>query len=162
MDTNKQNSTLCTTEVVNGETGLTPTHEQTALLLASGQNIKSVAERVKVNRGTIYNWLKYAPFMCFYNRQCADNKNTLMAGLCGLADDALKTINDCLHSDNEATRLKTAMWLAEKITNTVIGEADIRALIERECTTDTWGELPKTTFNEKMYNKRLSELGIDG
>ena len=36
MDTNQQNTTLSKVEVVSGETGLTPTQEKTALLLASG------------------------------------------------------------------------------------------------------------------------------
>lgn len=161
MDTNQQNTTLSKVEVVSGETGLTPTQEKTALLLASGQNIKAVAECVKVNRSTIYSWLKYAPFVCFYNRQCADNKNTLMAGLCGLADEALQTIKSCLHSANEATRLKTAIWLTERIFNTQIGEADIRTVIEKECTGDAWGALPETFFNESKYKKRLSELCLD-
>ena len=94
---------------VNTQTGLTPIQEQAAILLASGDSFTAVAEKVSVNRSTLYKWQMQITFQCFFNQQCNDYKNNLKNGLFGLANEALSAIRDCLHSDNEATRLKAAM-----------------------------------------------------
>lgn len=159
MDKNRQKSTDL--PEVNKETGLTPIQEQTAILLASGETITAVADRLSLNRGTIYNWQKQITFKCFFNRQCADSRGNLVMGLFGLANEALNTIRECLHSDNEATRLKAAIWLTEKINNIPVGQTDVIAAVKKECTHSPldW-DLGKEELNERQYKARLKELGV--
>lgn len=159
MSKNQQKSTYL--PEVNKETGLTPIQEQTAILLASGETITAVAEQLSLNRGTIYKWQKQIAFNCFFNRQCADSKSNLIIGLFGLAHEALNTIKDCLHSDNEATRLKAAMWLTDKINNITVGQTDVIAAVKKECTKSAldW-DLGKDEFNERQYKEKLKELGV--
>ena len=51
MNENRQKPTESTTE-----SGLTPIQEQAAILLASGENVTSVSEKLNLNRSTIYQW----------------------------------------------------------------------------------------------------------
>ena len=159
MYKNKQKSTDL--QEVNKETGLTPIQEQTAILLASGETITAVADQLSLNRGTIHKWQKQVSFKCFFNRQCADSRENLVIGLFGLANEALSTIRDCLHSDNEATRLKAAMWLTEKISNIPIGQTDVITAVKKECTHSPidW-DISKGEFDKMQYKARLKKLGI--
>lgn len=48
------------------ESGLTPIQEQAAIMLASGENITSVSEKLNLNRSTIYQWQQKITFQCFF------------------------------------------------------------------------------------------------
>jgi hypothetical protein len=65
-------------------------------------------------------------FQCFFNQQCNDYKNNLKNGLFGLDDESLSAIRDCLHSDNEANRLKAAMWVTDKVELLEVGKTDLK------------------------------------
>lgn len=159
-DKNKQISTDLLE--VSKETGLTPLQEQTAILLASGGTITEVAEQLSLNRGTIYKWQKQITFKCFFNRQCADNRGNLVTGLFGLANEALSTIRDCLHSENEQTRLKAAMWLTDKIKDVPVGQTDVIAAVKKECTNSPFDwDMEENKLDEQKFNATLKQLGIE-
>ena len=166
MNKKKQNSTKPTGKNkpvdVSQETGLTPIQEQAAMLLASGESITAVADKLSLNRGTIYKWQKDVTYKCFFNRQCADNRSTLAIGLFGLAEEALTAVRECLHSQNEGTRLKAAMWLTERLDNFSIGQTDVREAIRKECTHPllNW-QIEEETLNKREYLERLAALGLD-
>lgn len=146
---------------VNALTGLTPIQEQAAILLASGDTITAVAEKISVNRSTLYKWQMQVTFQCFFNQQCTDYKNNLKNGLFGLADEALNAIRDCLHSENEATRLKAAMWITDKVELSETGSTNVRAALKGRHTKNSlndWGDL--STFDEKGYKDELRRLGL--
>lgn len=148
--------------IVNTQTGLTPIQEQAAILLASGDSFTAVAEKISVNRSTLYKWQMQITFQCYFNQQCNDYKNNLKYGLFGLADEALNAIRDCLHSNNEATRLKVAMWVTDKVELAEIGDCDIKQTIRGRHTTSSlndWGDL--STFDEKGYKTELKKLGLN-
>lgn len=76
MDNSKQNLTK-STQV----TGLTPQQEQAAILLASGEGVTEVADKLNVNRATIYLWQQKINFQCFYNQQCQIIQDNIRNGL---------------------------------------------------------------------------------
>lgn len=160
MSDKRQQKTAVLTEI-NHQTGLTPTQEQAAMLLASGESLTAVAEKVNVNRSTIYKWQTLITFQCFFNRQCADYRANLRNGLFGLADEALAAIRNSLHSDNESIRLKAAMWLTEKIELADTGSTDVKEVLKAKNTKNSladWGDL--TTFDEDSFNADLKRLGL--
>jgi len=147
---------------VNGLTGLTPIQEQAAMLLASGETLTAVADKVNVNRSTIHKWQAQITFQCFFNRQCADLRSNLRNGLFGLADEALAAIRESLHSENESIRLKAAMWLTEKIELADTGSTDVKEVLKGKNTKNSladWGDL--TTFDEKAFKDDCKKLGLD-
>ena len=153
-----------TEKSVNASTGLTPIQEQAALLLASGETITAVATKLEVNRCTLYEWQKLVTFQCYFNQQATDYRDSLRNGLFGLADEALKVIKGCLQSGNEITRLKTAIWLIERVKDVDTGETDVREVIKEKCThiQTPWDmEKPVSVFNENEYNKELKRLHLE-
>ena len=130
--------------------------------MANGESITAVANKLNINRSTIYDWQKQAPYKCFFNKQCADNRSTLSVGLFGLAQEALTAVRDCLHSQNEQTRLKAAMWLTERLDNFSIGVTDVREALKDECTHPVinWA-VDGDELDKKEYKQRLKALGLD-
>ena len=82
-------------------------------------------------------------------------------GLFGLAQEALTAVRDCLHSQNEQTRLKAAMWLTERLENFSIGQTDVREAIKQDCTSSTLDWEIKPDFNEIAYKEQLEVWGLD-
>ena len=149
---------------VNTSTGLTPIQEQAALLLASGETITAVAAKLELNRCTLYEWQKLITFKCYFNQQATDYRDSLRNGLFGLADEALNVIKGCLQSGNEITRLKTAIWLIERVKDVDTGSTDVRAVLKERCThiQAPWDmSVPMSVFNEKEYNKELERLHLE-
>lgn len=142
------------------DTGLTPTQEQAATLLASGVSVTDVANRLEISRAAIYLWQKQITFKCFFNRRCSESRNSLLNGLYGLANEALATIRDSLHSENEQVRLKAAMWITEKIQGIEISEVDVVEAVRDESTYYDHHWSKEATFHKKEYNHRLKELGV--
>lgn len=159
MSDKRQQKTAVLTEI-DHQTGLTPTQEQAAILLASGETLTAVAEKVNVNRSTIYKWQALITFQCFFNRQCADYRANLRNGLFGLADEALTAIRNSLHSDNESVRLKAAMWLTEKIELADTGQTDVKEALKAKNTKNTLADWSMSTFDEVGFNSDLRRLGL--
>lgn len=128
-------------------------------MLASGYSVLSVAEELKVSRGIIYEWRRLITFRCYVNEQSKDYVDTIKGGVMSLADEAIAAIRESLHSDNEATRLKAAMWVADKAKDYQVGETNVIEAVKRECTTamfDGWEE----QLDERTYKQKLKELGL--
>lgn len=140
-------------------TGLTPTQEQAATLLASGTSITEVADKLNVSRASLYIWQKQTTFQCYFNRCCNEARSTLMGGLYGLAQEALATIKDCLQSEDEKIKLKAAIWIADKIQSVEIREhTDIVAYLTDEATYAERYEEPY--LHEEELKQKLEELGL--
>lgn len=147
---------------VSKETGLTPIQEKACILLASGCTITDVAERLSLNRGTLYKWQMQTPFKCFFNKQCADVKYNLVSGMLGLANDAVGTIRECLSSTNDAVRLKAAFWIVEKIDSLEIGQTNVVLALKEECTHNNfWSDDMGVTLDEKEFKQKLDYWGVE-
>lgn len=148
---------------VNKTTGLTPIQEQVAILMASGESITSISERLNLNRSTIYQWQKKQSFKCFLNQQRKDAKENLRNGLFGLHDSALKAVIDCLKSDNESIKLRTAMYIISRVERQPIGSTDIRDVLKEQSTEDIIENLSSQTkeFDWMKYKRLLQENGLE-
>lgn len=147
-------------ETISPATGLTPQQEQACILLASGESYTTVAQRLKINRGTLYKWLDYnLPFKCYYNSQRIKYRERILERVFGLFDSAISVLSKSLNSDNEAIRLKAAMWLIGRMDNhnreLQDQENDIRAVLMRRYTVFA-GDLP--LLNDYEYKKALKKL----
>ncbi|RRD70993.1 helix-turn-helix domain-containing protein [Tannerella forsythia] len=69
---------------VNTQTGLTPIQEQAAILLASGNSVTAVAEKIRVNRSTLYKWQMQITFQCFLINNVMTIRTTLEMACLGL------------------------------------------------------------------------------
>lgn len=142
-------------------TGLTPQQEQAALLLASGESVTDVASKVNVNRATIYLWLQKVGFQCFYNQQCQIIKDNIKNGIFGLYADALQAVKDTLQSDNEAARLKAAMYVIGKIELIDTSQQDPVEAIKKLCTSSAFPDFDDyVTFDSKKYDALMLENGL--
>jgi hypothetical protein len=140
-------------------TGLTPQQEQAATMLASGDNISTVARQLNLNRSTLYEWQENTAFKCFYNQQCHDHQQAVKNALFGLHSAAVDTLTDLLNNGNENTRLKAAMWLLERVASVEVGETKIRAALKAQCTHSTFDE-GWDKLNEREYKRELERYGL--
>ncbi len=156
MDKTKQNFTNLTLV-----TGLTPVQEQAAILLASGESVTEVASKVNVNRATIYLWQQKINFQCFFNQQCQIIQDNIRNGLCGLYADAMQAVKDTLKSDNEAARLKAAMYVISKVELMDTSRQDPEAEIRKLCTYSTFPSADDyVTFDQTKFDSLMKENGL--
>lgn len=141
------------------ESGLTPLQEQAAILLASGETITAIAEKLEINRSTLYEWQDILTFRCFYNKQCEIIRERIKAGLFGIQDEAFKAIKDILTGDNAAIKLKAAIWLIERASATGIGETDphsaLKEMVHPSGNFSFWN-----SYHEKEYLKLLEKFHL--
>lgn len=158
MDKGNKNERKAT---ISPTTGLTPQQEQACILLASGESVTDVADKLSLNRGTLYKWQQNKAFECYYNKRCQEYKEEVRNGLLGLHQQAVATIEQLITTGSEATRLKAATLVLEKIEAIEVGETSIRRALKGQCTTtnNDWGDL--TTFDEKEYKRQLKAFGLD-
>lgn len=153
MDKKQQNPTNPT------ETGLSSVQEQTAILLACGESITAVAEKMNVNRSTIYQWQELLTFQCFYNQQKQDIRENLRSEIFMLGEFAVDVLKDCLQSDNEQTRLKASIAILDRIEKVNIGHCSARNVLREKA---TYGYLPDDDiyFHEDVYQRLLNKNGL--
>lgn len=142
-------------------TGLTPQQEQACVLLASGENYTTVAEKLGINRGTLYEWQKDIAFKCFYNRQCKDYQAEITNGVMSLHRTALDTVRGLLLEGNDSTRLKAAFWVLDKVTSMQVGHADLTEAVKAECTSSWTDELKIESFDRKKYDELMARYGYE-
>ena len=93
------------------------------------------------------------------NEQSKDYVDTIKGGVMSLADEAIAAIRDSLHSENEATRLKAAMWVADKAKDYQVGETNAVEAVKKECTTAMFSGGDEQ-LDEGVYKQKLKELGL--
>lgn len=144
---------------ISPATGLTPQQEQACVLLASGESYTATAQRLNINRGTLYKWQEMLPFQCFYNQQCSDYKAEVRNALLGLHAEAVNTVRELMHNGGEATRLKAAIWLLEKVEAVKVNGTNIRTVLRERYTEHISDDYSR--FNEYCYQEALKEFGLE-
>ena len=157
-DKNEQNRTQF--PKVNPQTGLTAIQEQCAMLLAAGERVSEVADKLQVSRSTIYQWNDSVTFQCFTNQLRDEVQRHTNQTLFSLAGEALSAIRQALKSGSESIRLKSAIWLLERIGKFDVGECSPFNILRKESTFNEY-EMNQEFFSSKYYNKRLKELGLE-
>lgn len=142
---------------VSAETGLTPIQEQACIMLASGESITTVADKLSVNRGTLYKWQDDESFECFFNQQRQDYKNDVRNGLLGLHRRAINAVSELLDTGNDNTRLKLAMWILDKVENMGIGATRIRSVLKDRC---AYYDDLQPRMSDTEYQRLLNEYGL--
>ena len=92
---------------------LTPQQADACMMIASGESITKVAKKLKINRSTIYQWLKDMHFKKCLDEQCRENQEEARNMLRGMRLKAVETIRDLMSSGDEKTRLKASIWMLE-------------------------------------------------
>lgn len=141
--------------------GLTPQQERACILLASGENYTTVAEKLGINRGTLYEWQKDTAFKCFYNRQCKDFQDEITNGVMSLHKTALDTVRILLLEGNDNTRLKAAFWVLDKVASMQVGQADLIEAVKDECTLNWGDEIKIETFDREKYDELMARYGYE-
>jgi hypothetical protein len=144
------------------KTGLTPLQEKVATLLATGESISSIAEKLDLNRGTIYQWQQKLAFQCYFNFQRLQAKETLQNGLYGLYSNALDTIKECLNSENEAIKFKTATFIIQKVEECSLEDVDIYEAIKKKATKKLFPDIEESQMflDKSEYNRLIKENGL--
>ena len=91
-----------------GESGaITPIQQQAITLMLSGSNLTDVAKSVQISRMTIHNWLRHdAAFIAAYNAWRFDVARSARARLMGLAEPAVKAIQQALEAGDAHLALR--------------------------------------------------------
>lgn len=97
------------------DSGLKPKQEEAAALLAVGTSIADVARQVKVNRNTIYEWLRLPEFAAFYKRQLRDVRREIQGKLSAMAEEATNTLETLMRDGGEQSKLKAATYILDRI-----------------------------------------------
>lgn len=144
------------------ETGLTPVQEQTAILLASGESISSVAEKLNLNRSTIYQWQEILTFQCFFNQQKQDIRESIRNEIFKIGKNAVKVLKDCMESNDEKLRLKASLEVIDRIESASIGEYNVRKILKEEATYKPLDiDLNAPVLDEEKYVELLEEYGLN-
>lgn len=144
---------------VNPQTGLTPIQEQAAVLMASGETLTAVADKLSINRCTLYKWFENVAFQCYYNRQCQDVKTEVKNGVLGLCADAVTTLRNLLNNGNETTQLKACMWIMERAGQIDIGETNVKRALKKEATHPIV-DANFTKVDIREYKSLLADYGV--
>lgn len=154
-DNNQQNATI------SPATGLTPQQEQACILLASGESYTATAQRLNINRGTLYKWQLSLPFQCFYNQQCSNYKAEVRNAIFGLHALAVSTVKELINNGSEATRLKASVWLLEKIGAVEVGNTDVREILKERCYRQVHDNKLTVALSNDAYRRTLKEFGLN-
>lgn len=157
-DKNQQNPTN-PINLMDAQSGLTTKQIEAATLIVAGETITSIADKLNINRSTIYEWLEKVTFQCYINRLLKDIVCKLNNELYSIGVDAIKALKETLQSNNDVIKLKAAQFIIESLTNKEIKESDPKKVFKAQCTTIPgvqWGEV----FNEGQYENLLKENGL--
>ena len=99
------------------QNGLTSLQEKAAHLIAIGTKVQDVAEKVGVDRVTIWNWKKGSHFLAFLNCLRNEYRESSQSKILALHDQAKETLTRCLNSENETVALKAALAVLDRVEN---------------------------------------------
>lgn len=145
---------------VSSATGLTKIQEEACSLLARGEGVGAIAERLGVTQDSLFLWQRQPTFKCYYNRQRYIIRHTATQGVYSLAGEALSTLRDCLNSVNDSVRLKAATFILDKLQAEEVGAIDIVEEVRAEATYDD-SSYNGSRFHEDEYRQRLDALGVE-
>ena len=141
------------------KSGLTPTQEEAVKMLVAGESASMVEEKLKLEEGTIHQWRKTITFQCYYNKQCDIIKQDMRNRMLASYNLALSTLEECMASENEAIRLKSATWIIEKVSSFTFGKTNPVEVIRNQCTSvSDWTQEP--ILDDKKFKKMLAENGL--
>ena len=141
------------------KTGLTQTQEQAAQLLTNGQSLVEVSEQLGIEKLVLIQWLGLPTFHAYTNQLLKQRLEQISNNLGSLYLQASNVIKDCLKSESETIKLKTAMYLIKKMEEKPIGQTDAKAIIKEECTTSPFDDFGESVDEEK-YKKMCREHGL--
>ena len=157
-DKNQQNPTN-PINLMDAQSGLTTKQIEAATLIVAGETITSIADKLNINRSTIYEWLEKVTFQCYINRLVKDIVCKLNNELYSMGIEAIKAVKEVLQSKNDIIKLKAAQFIIENLTNKEIKESNPKIVFKNQCTylpDIQWG----TEFNEMQYENLLKENGL--
>ncbi|MBM3136767.1 MAG: helix-turn-helix domain-containing protein [Chloroflexi bacterium] len=100
----------------NSQSNLDGKQEKALEMILQGEKDVAIAERLGINRTTIYRWRKHdSEFM-----EALDERQTLMReaarqGLMDLMDTALETVKEALSNGDSRTRLQAARMVLDML-----------------------------------------------
>lgn len=159
MENNNDKNQQKPTNLIDSQTGLNAKQIEAATLIVAGETITSIADKLNINRSTIYEWLEKVTFQCYINRLLKDIVCKLNNELCSMGIEAIKALKEVLQSKNDMIKLKAAQFIIENLTNKEIEESNPKKIFTKQCTTIPdvqWGEV----FNERQYENLLKENGL--
>lgn len=145
---------------VNVETGLTAVQEKAAQLLLVGMSKTEIANELKIDRGTLYNWIDKLTFQAYMNKLFEEAKKNSELGLFSMVNKAVLALNSSLESDNKSVKLKAAIWLFETIKNMTPGESNPREII-RNMSNEYMKFEPDVIFNVQKYDFLIEKYDLD-
>ena len=128
-------------------------------MLAAGDSISDVADKVGVARITLYQWRKTDVFKCYLNQQVEEIQENLKSGVLSMHRAALDAICDVMLGGSETARLRAAMWVCDKVEALQVGHTDIRESLRAQCTQPVFS-VDETQFDAQQFRKALRERGL--
>ena len=116
---------------MNKNKKLTVTQEKVIELLLMSKSISEISTELKLSRTTIYEWKKDSIFEANFNIRKREIREKIDMELYRLTDSAVETIKNSLNSKNESVKLKTAVFLLNKVDSYKIGSEN-PDVIDRE------------------------------
>lgn len=141
------------------QTGLTPVQEKAVALMIDGADMEEVAKQCQIEVNVLLGWQNTLVFQCYLNQKKSFIKSVIKSGCISMYAEALKTLRDCLQSNNESIKLKSATLILQMIDNIPVGNTDVRAQLKEQCKiNEDWMGNPM--YDEKKYQKLLNENGL--
>lgn len=159
MENNNDKNQQKPTNLIDKQTGLNAKQIEAATLIVAGEPITSIADKLNINRSTIYEWLEKVTFQCYINRLLKDIVCKLNNELYSMGIEAIKALKEVLQSKNDIIKLKAAQFIIENLTNKEIKESNPKIVLKKQCTylpDIQWCE----SLNEEKYEKLLKENGL--
>ncbi|MCB0553020.1 MAG: hypothetical protein KDD02_05665 [Phaeodactylibacter sp.] len=146
---------------VNKLTGLTEQQERAAQYFADGATMEGCAEELGVPLTALYEWQEKPTFQAYFNRLSWNLKQNIAVGVMGLYKDALDAIRASLQSENESVKLKTAMYVIERIDNLSIGTTNAKEMIREQCKSTMFSEVSYERFDQEKYEQLCRENNLE-
>ena len=94
---------------------LEPQQQQAIALLTAGQGVDEISDTLKIHRTTLWRWRKQPEFIASWNQMVQQGKERQIQSLLDLQQQAFNVLRECLSSQNELLRFRTAIAIVEKV-----------------------------------------------
>jgi transposase len=89
--------------------------QQALVLLTGGLGVDEVSDTLNIHRSTLWRWRKQPEFIASWNQMVKQGKEKQVQTLLELQQQAFGVLKDCLSSQIEMLRFKSAMAIVEKV-----------------------------------------------